>query len=257
MEKHFFISHATEDKETFVKPLAHKLNKLGCKIWYDEFELKIGDSLSQSIDNGLAISKFGIVVLSPNFFQKKWPARELAGLVAKEVQGEKVILPIWHQIEKDEIIKYSPTLADKIAIKSEKGIDFIASELANLVDVKFPKTDLEIANVYFGQGDYKGAILLSATYLEKFLRQILIDKLTYNYFKKRPLHAFGLRGLFDIATNKSIIKTKNHKYGEINIGLFCDLRNKIIHAKIEPSFEQTKWFIEEVEKIITININSR
>jgi len=59
-----FISHATEDKEKLVKPLAMALRKRGFRIWYDQFEMRVGDSLRQSIDRGLASSRFGIVVLS-------------------------------------------------------------------------------------------------------------------------------------------------------------------------------------------------
>ena len=94
-----FISHATEDKEEFVKPLANALIKQGLRVWYDEFELKIGDSLRRSIDRGLVNSKYGIVVLSLSFFAKKWTQYEIDGLVAREVNADsKVILPIWQRM---------------------------------------------------------------------------------------------------------------------------------------------------------------
>jgi hypothetical protein len=82
-----FISHAWEDKESFVRPLAHALTALGAAVWYDEFSLKLGDSLSASIDRGLASSRYGIVVLSKAFIAKRWPQRELQGLVAREMEG--------------------------------------------------------------------------------------------------------------------------------------------------------------------------
>ena len=72
-----FISHASEDKRTFVRPLAHALKGRGLQIWYDEFSLKLGDSLRRSIDRGLAECSAGVVVLSPSFFAKEWPQREL------------------------------------------------------------------------------------------------------------------------------------------------------------------------------------
>lgn len=99
-----FISHATEDKEEFVRPLARALAQAGFKIWYDEFALKIGDSLRRSIDRGLSQSKYGIVILSDAFFKKNWPQYELDGLIAREMAGEKVVLPIWHKVSKDEVI---------------------------------------------------------------------------------------------------------------------------------------------------------
>lgn len=129
-----FIAHASENKEDFVRPLANVLTKIGFKIWYDEFELKVGDSLRQSIDKGLANSRYAIVVLSKAFFSKNWPQYELNGLVAREIDGKKVILPIWHKIDKDEILSYSPPLADKVAIKTKgMSIEKIAEKLAEVL----------------------------------------------------------------------------------------------------------------------------
>jgi hypothetical protein len=113
-----FISHATEDKEDLVRPLADVLRRMGHFIWYDEFQLKVGDSLRRSIDNGLASSRFGIVVLSPSFFAKQWPQYELDGLVAREIAGGKVILPLWHKVSKNEVMNHSPSLADKVALNT-------------------------------------------------------------------------------------------------------------------------------------------
>lgn len=114
-----FISHASEDKEDIAAPLAATLRALGVRVWYDAFELTIGDSLSRKIDQGLARSKFGIVVISPAFLKKNWPEYELRGLISREIDGEKVILPIWHNISRSEVMQYSPPLADKLALSTE------------------------------------------------------------------------------------------------------------------------------------------
>ncbi|MBA7526390.1 hypothetical protein ES705_18552 [subsurface metagenome] len=66
-----FISHASEDKDEIVRPLAYALQAEGLSVWYDEFEMKIGDSLRRKIDKGLANSRFGIVVLSKSFIKKR------------------------------------------------------------------------------------------------------------------------------------------------------------------------------------------
>ncbi|WP_395373457.1 toll/interleukin-1 receptor domain-containing protein [Marinicella sp. W31] len=130
-----FISHASEDKEDFVKPLVEALSNSGYKVWYDEFTLKVGDSLRRSIDNGLKDSKYGIVVLSKAFFEKNWTQYELDGLVTKEMEGNKVILPIWHMVSKDQVQNYSLTLADKKAINSSiSNIDEIVKQLAEVLD---------------------------------------------------------------------------------------------------------------------------
>lgn len=128
-----FVSHASEDKEEFVRPLAEALQGLGVEVWYDEFQLRVGDSLRRSIDKGLSNSRFGVVVLSSAFFAKNWPQYELDGMVAREMNGVKVILPIWHRVTKDEVMKFSPTLADRIALNSSiKSIQEIAAELADV-----------------------------------------------------------------------------------------------------------------------------
>jgi hypothetical protein len=129
-----FISHASEDKGDFVRPLAQALDEIGFDIWYDEFELKVGDSLRQSIDQGLVNSSYGIVILSKAFFEKNWPQYELNGLTAREIEGKKVILPIWYNIDKEDVLKYSPTLADKVALSNQKmTIDEIAEALADVL----------------------------------------------------------------------------------------------------------------------------
>jgi chromosomal replication initiation ATPase DnaA len=113
-----FISHSSEDKEGFVRPLVDELKKLNIKVWYDEFELKIGDSLRESLDKGLKNSKYGIVVLSTSFFNRNWTKYELNSFVSREMNGKKVILPIWHKVTKDEVQNFSLSLADKVALNS-------------------------------------------------------------------------------------------------------------------------------------------
>lgn len=129
-----FISHASEDKLEVVKPLALALQSHGLSVWYDDFELKIGDSLRRKIDRGLANSRFGIVVLSKNFIKKDWPNYELDGLVTRSVTGEQILLPIWHNITKQEVVNFSPSLADKVARNTASStIDEIAAEISELI----------------------------------------------------------------------------------------------------------------------------
>lgn len=129
-----FISHATEDKEEVARPLAIALDGEGLRVWYDEFELKIGDSLRRKIDSGVARSRFGVVIISPSFFAKGWPQYELDGLVTKAVTGEQVLLPLWHNVSKIEVMEHSPSLADKVARSTAQlTIDEIATEIADVI----------------------------------------------------------------------------------------------------------------------------
>ena len=129
-----FISHASEDKTAVVTPLANALKECGLSVWFDSFELKIGDSLRRQIDAGISRSRFGIVVLSPAFFAKGWPQYELDGLVTMAVSGKQVLLPLWHGVSKDEVVSQSPSLADKVALRtSDYTIDEIAEEITSVV----------------------------------------------------------------------------------------------------------------------------
>ena len=128
-----FISHASEDKEDFVRPLAEALRARGLSVWFDEFTLTLGDSLRRSIDSGLARSRFGVVILSPNFLEKGWPQKELDGLIAREIDGAKVILPVWHNISANEILSYSPMLADRLAIQSSNGLVQVVKAITDAV----------------------------------------------------------------------------------------------------------------------------
>lgn len=129
-----FICHAAEDKDTLVRPLAALLREHHIAVWYDEFELKLGDSIRQAIDRGLSQSRFGLVVLSPSFFAKSWPQYELDGLAERDMAGpEKVILPLWHEIEKAEVMAVSPSLANRRAARSVEGLEHVVAQVVDVV----------------------------------------------------------------------------------------------------------------------------
>lgn len=129
-----FISHAHKDKDEIVRPLAHALQQLGLRVWFDEFKLRIGDSLRRKIDQGIARSAFGVVVLSTAFFAKNWTQYELDGLVTRSVDGSQVLLPLWHKVTKAEVMAQSPSLADKLARStSDSTLEEIAAEIAGIV----------------------------------------------------------------------------------------------------------------------------
>lgn len=130
-----FLSHASEDKPEVVVPLAEALEARGVRVWFDQQQLTLGDSLSRKIDEGLTRSRFGAVVLSPSFFAKEWPQRELDGLVARETAlGVKVILPIWHKISRDQILEFSPTLAGKLAARTSDGLRAVADQIVEVLE---------------------------------------------------------------------------------------------------------------------------
>jgi len=136
MEYDVFICHASEDKG-FVEPLAEALKAKGLNVWYDRFELKIGDSLRQKIDYGLANSRYGIVILSRVFFEKGWPKSELDALEGRQNrEGRKVILPVWHEIEAEEVHKHSPLLGSLLAARSSDGLDIVVNQILDACSEK-------------------------------------------------------------------------------------------------------------------------
>lgn len=128
-----FVSHASEDKESFVRPLVDALRESGISVWYDEATLKVGDGLRRSIERGLAKSQYGIVIISKAFLAKEWPQRELDGLVSKEEDGSKVVLPVWHDITAQEVRSHSPMLADRLAVPSSRGVKAVVQELLQVI----------------------------------------------------------------------------------------------------------------------------
>lgn len=129
-----FISHASEDKDAIVRPLATVLEKLSVRVWYDEFSLKLGDSLTASIDLGLKESKYGLVILSKAFLCKKWPEYEYRSLMTREIDGERVILPLWYDVTKEDVKDFSLYLADIKALPvSREQFKFLIPAILRVV----------------------------------------------------------------------------------------------------------------------------
>lgn len=141
-----FISHASEDKYEIARLIRENLVSHGFKVWMDEDNISLGDSLRSSIDIGLSKSRFGIVILSPDYIKKQWTNRELSGLLARENNGSKIILPVWHRVKPEDILDYSPILADRLAISTEMGIEKVCSEIIRAINPQFSKTKMRISN---------------------------------------------------------------------------------------------------------------
>ena len=219
----FFICHATEDKEEIARPLADALTSRGFHVWYDEFSLTLGDSLRRKIDQGLAKSRYGIVILSPNFFAKEWPKKELDALVGREVQSKKkVILPIWHNVDRKAVSRFSVQLADKVAVTTSKGLDHVIEAIIKTIsgniergkffDEKF--VDIEFKNAFSSKLDQLVNLLESGGYDQQI--EDLIDIIIMQ-FKDRldkwdsPSVKYATKELF----------ARLHKYSEEKG--FCEL----------------------------------
>lgn len=128
-----FISHASEDKEPVARPLAEELGRRGLRVWYDERSLSLGDNWPNAIEDGLAHSRFGVVILSKSFFVKDWPRRELDRLLSREMFRQKVILPILHDVSLQEVERYIPILVGRVMITTQEGIEALADAIERVV----------------------------------------------------------------------------------------------------------------------------
>ena len=127
-----FISHDSRDKETVAKPLVNELLKFpGCAIWYDEYSLKIGDSLRESIEAGLKECKKCVLLLSKNFLSNSgWTKTEFNSIFTRElIEKENVVLPVWCGVSHEEVYSYSPSLANRVAANWSQGATEVARQI--------------------------------------------------------------------------------------------------------------------------------
>jgi len=124
-----FVSHASEDKDSVAVPLVDLLRRAGLQVWFDSDEIRLGDRLARRLDHGLAGSRYGVVIVSEAFLSKHWTREELDGLEAREEQGKQVILPVWHEIDKERIAEYSPRLANRVAVNTSQGLENVVAEI--------------------------------------------------------------------------------------------------------------------------------
>lgn len=124
----FFLGHASEDKDAIAKPLYHAL-KDEFDVWYDQARIGLEDSFCKKITEGIRECDFGVVIFSPQLFQKRWTNEEMDRLVSLQRNHRKVILPIVHDMTSNDLADKLPILTAKKAISSTEGIRAIAAAI--------------------------------------------------------------------------------------------------------------------------------
>lgn len=113
IEKDLFISYSSKDKN-FVQKLVHDLKAHGVTVWWDEWEMKVGDSIIKKIQDGIKRSAYLGIVLSPNSASSTWVEKEMDTAQIIELEKQEVfILPI-----------LKATCEIPIFLKSKKYADF-------------------------------------------------------------------------------------------------------------------------------------
>lgn len=249
-----FICHAKEDKAEVARPLANALKSRGLDVWYDEFSLKLGDSLRRTIDRGLAKSKYGVVILSQNFFDKEWPQKELDALVEREVQSRrKIVLPIWHKVDVKTVAKFSPLLADKVAASTSERIDVVADKILGIIQRRKAVEPLDNRTETFVDSNFKIAFSSKLTNLTELLERKEYDPQQVNNLVDVLIMLFKERiEKWDVPSVKFATKelfTKLYKFSEENG--FCELYT-IFKDLFGYAYSQRKYLLGSMIEIFNL-----
>lgn len=112
-----FLSHDSRDKD-LAREIATELQKEHLRVWYDEFSLKPGDRLRESIERGLKDCKCCILLLTDNFLSNSgWTKTEFNSIFTREIlESTDYLIPIWKDVSTREVFEYSPALSDRIGV---------------------------------------------------------------------------------------------------------------------------------------------
>ena len=92
-----FLSHSHSDK-FFARRVATQLRTAGAKVWFDEAELSIGDSIIDRISDGLIDATHLAIILSPNSVNSKWVKTELQIALSMKIADQKMkVLPLLYR----------------------------------------------------------------------------------------------------------------------------------------------------------------
>jgi len=131
-----FISHDSRDKVDVARPIALGLSKMRCPVWYDEYSLKVGDSLRASTEKGLKECKKCVLILSPHFLGNTgWTKTEFDSVFTRQIlEGSNVVLPVWCGVTKQQVYEFSPSLADRLAVRWDEGIEEVLRKLYRAIE---------------------------------------------------------------------------------------------------------------------------
>ncbi len=127
-----FISYATEDND-FATDIAYGLKANGLSTWFAPLSLKVGDKLLDSIEKGLNESRSGILIITKSYLAKKWTSFEMDVLVRQHIEGKKLIFPIWHGVNKEEVESRHVGLGGIVAITDIQSTQQVVAQLIEVL----------------------------------------------------------------------------------------------------------------------------
>ncbi|MFV0428687.1 MAG: toll/interleukin-1 receptor domain-containing protein [Arachnia sp.] len=125
-----FICHASTDKDEYARPLGSHLRALGITCWVDETEIEVGDTLTQTISDGLRSAKYVLALATPTLLIRPWPKKELEIALDRETQsGETVVIPVL-ATSRSAWVNAFPKMADRHCLAWSDGIEEVATAVA-------------------------------------------------------------------------------------------------------------------------------
>lgn len=245
----FFICHSSEDKESFVRPLAKYMLKSGATIFYDEYSIKLGDSLTQKINQGLQNAKFAIIILSEAFFQKNWTQAELQSIYNLYVSNHLRLIIIYHEISNEDVKKRYPLLSDIYAVSSDRGIEGVVGKIFE--DIGF-QSQIQYIRTHATEGGEsidvaKTGFHVAIRFELGHLYERTIDKYIFDMGKEGSL---SNRSSIFIRDNRYIVwRLSSSKNSAIS--LFCSAEEfikkpKILCCVLAPNQRNVSMYIDEV-----------
>ena len=121
---HAFICHASEDKPA-ARNLATAMTKFGAEVWFDEWEIRVGDSIVQKIGDALGAVSHLIVLLSQNSVSKPWVQKELSSALMRQLSEKSItVLPL-----RLDDCSIPPILADVKYADARPGMEQALAEI--------------------------------------------------------------------------------------------------------------------------------
>jgi hypothetical protein len=130
-----FLCHAWDDRQGAAKDLYDLLKTKGVKVWFSEEDIRLGVPFLREIDRGLAKSRVGIVLVTPNFL-KRIQSESIADKELSVLLRQGQLIPIMHGTTFDALNQVSPMLASRNGLSTEDDtMADVATKLADLVAV--------------------------------------------------------------------------------------------------------------------------
>lgn len=163
-----FISYSHADKD-FATRLAHQLVMHKANVWIDEWELHVGDSLIDRIQQAIQDSSALLVILSKSFVESEWCKKELSGGLIRELEERRVVvLPVLLEDCKIPIFLKDKLYAD-FRKDFDKGLKAVLESIARVTSENLRRTESPEGHVDWAVdwGMFEGYLTLTLITVEQ------------------------------------------------------------------------------------------